>query len=777
MRSIFNKTSFIAFFLLLINPVHSQTGPPYCNNLVTLEGKNFMCGGELFYPIVVEYVFTVIHNTSPPNSATDYYLSRARNYGVSFDFESTNASDCRTEIKNDLTIIHQMGFNCIRTAGFWPVFDVIQFEEGWKKSGFQEQGSFANTDFVQVCEKNTPWPWVGYGYKIPTGNSDPGNYRSHYFDMVQEILEIANECSLKVILDVGAGKLTVPANVISYKDYLSHLGIFINSLSNDLKNTLMAYSTVEEPYYGPSGPAPDFTKEIICDVTEQFYSTLKNTDPDHLITIGPILDYDIMLWDPGVMSFDFISPHVYPFPILGNTTPLFEVNADMAVERVKSLIYWWKNICPYPWIIGEIGFMANGIDHYPTTPASAVNVWGELEIPIAGELYTQRNFASTLLKWVRDCGGSGFSWWEFQDVSWATFGLLKKGGEAFTSFSSLRKPVVSEFENYFDLNGQPPPAIPADAIRPSLYYDMSNHAHFNPNTNYRNGHVKDADTQEPIKDAYISATNLIHDYPGEGLIPDEDRYHSYQTFTHQDGSFTTIPYDYWDNGTFPPHDRLTDLWITASGSNRIERGGNYWGINSGPIVDNDIYLLKRNSDKQISNFTLTAGNSSSYKSFNTLTIKNVIIEATASADFLARNEINILNDFDAISGSEVLIHLGDVFPDCNDYTSYARLRNNYQTELDIQDKTGSKEIILNFINKEFYTISPNPNNGIFEIKFKSIPNSLNKIKVFNVFGELNYSVEVYDKEVQLNLNNLSKGVYFTVIENENISLVKKIIIQ
>ena len=521
------------------------------------------------------------------------------------------------------------------------------------------------------------------------------------------------------------------------------------------------------------GPSPDFTKKIICNATEQLYTALKTHDPDHLITIGLILDYDIMLWDPGVIKFDFISPHVYPFPVPGNSNPLFEASADMAVERVKSLILWWKNICPYPWIIGEIGFMANGIDHYPVLSTDPLKVWGELENPIAGETYTQRNFASTLLKWVRDCGGSGFSWWEFQDVSWANFGLLKKNGEAFTNFSTLRKPVVDEFENYLDINGQPPPAIPADVSRPPLYYDMSNHAHFNSNTNYIHGIVKDQDTNEPVKDAYISATTFIHDWTNDGP-PNEDKWHSYQTFTHEDGSFTAIPYDY-----FLPLGRnlLTDLVITSTGSSRIQRGGNNWGINSGPIINNDVYLLKRNTDKQISNLTVASANNTLFQSFNSLTTKNLTINAGATADLLARNEINILHDFDAHSGSEVLIHLGNVFPDCNEYTSYARLSNNTVTQVNFSDQSTSKEIILNFINKSFYSISPNPNNGIFDIRFESVPNDVNNIKVFNVFGELDYSVDTYDKILRINLNSFSKGVYFIAVDSEKTRSVKKIIIQ
>ena len=108
---------------------------------------------------------------------------------------------------------------------------------------------------------------------------------------------------------------------------------------------------------------------------------------------------------------------------------------------------------------------------------------GQLFYPLAtGEMYTQSTYARDLLEMVRDCGGAGLCWWQFQEVWWTNpcsykndgsfhqdgYGLLKHGdaGSMLSGglYINLYKPVVYEFENYLDQNGQPPAVNPGVVI-------------------------------------------------------------------------------------------------------------------------------------------------------------------------------------------------------------------------------------------------------------------------------------------------------------------------
>lgn len=71
-----------------------------------------------------------------------------------------------------------------------------------------------------------------------------------------------------------------------------------------------------------------------------------------------------------------------------------------------------------------------------------------------------------------------------------------------------------------------------------------------------------------------------------------------------------------------------------------------------------------------------------------------------------------------------------------------------------------------------YSIYPNPSEGIFNL----ITSAIADVKVLNVKGQIVYSGKV-SGETQLDLSNLSNGVYYLKISNNEFSNVQKIIIQ
>ncbi|MGK0391425.1 MAG: hypothetical protein ACI94Y_004190 [Maribacter sp.] len=66
-------------------------------------------------------------------------------------------------------------------------------------------------------------------------------------------------------------------------------------------------------------------------------------------------------------------------------------------------------------------------------------------------------------------------------------------------------------------------------------------------------------------------------------------------------------------------------------------------------------------------------------------------------------------------------------------------------------------------------IYPNPSNGVFSIKSEL---EISRIDIFNVLREIIYSTNINAKQIELNLNQKSKGVYFYQIYVNNNQVIK-----
>lgn len=77
------------------------------------------------------------------------------------------------------------------------------------------------------------------------------------------------------------------------------------------------------------------------------------------------------------------------------------------------------------------------------------------------------------------------------------------------------------------------------------------------------------------------------------------------------------------------------------------------------------------------------------------------------------------------------------------------------------------------------TLFPNPNNGIFTLRFKKLEYERLNINVINILGQRVYSKDAFkpdENEFSVNLGDISKGVYFiNITENNKTSTIKFII--
>ena len=73
-----------------------------------------------------------------------------------------------------------------------------------------------------------------------------------------------------------------------------------------------------------------------------------------------------------------------------------------------------------------------------------------------------------------------------------------------------------------------------------------------------------------------------------------------------------------------------------------------------------------------------------------------------------------------------------------------------------------------------WSVIPNPNNGKFIIEIPN--NTLAQIKIYNLLGELNYSLQISNHQTSIDLSNLNNGVYLVSINNGTQISTKRLII-
>ncbi len=760
----------------------AQTGPPACDDFVTLQGKYFQCGGELFYPIATTYTFNIIHNKRyEPVSGTDYVLARSTAYGECTHLDSlgnpTSCNYCSSDstvnldlINNDFDVIHRMGFNTVRTHG--PAVMFLYHNLGCNMDPSDNVSLVApslccweSTNTTGCLDISNNW-LDGYCMVISPDHTQADANRTRMFHFIRQILEAAHANSLKIILDVGYMHVADDDYIESYKNYMALLAHYIyTELPDNLQHTLLAYNIVEEPGNEMNS---GYTKEEVCNKIKEMYDVLKSNDPDHLVSVGGLSIGDVMEWDPGVMKIDFWSPHFYPYH------QDYETNSDAAVSRVLGQIYWLKNNSPMPWFIGETGFGATddelkmegdlahpgwdaGVQHFPL-------VDGELEIPLPGTIYTQKNYAHDILEMVRNCGGAGLTWWAFQegwganpftnpDVNGNNIALLRHGDTDVSVYAALKKPVVEEFDNYLDAYGQPP-AIDANAGQmPTDYYNP-----FNTNYNTIAAIVDDANNDR-VQDAFVYGWTDI-----SGTDPNRWNY-IIHTFSNSSGVFSIkSPKDYLA-GTFSyikiSHigASIEDCWFPCTCS-------------SYTLGFNRMFF-----DESIENKTINNGQDVVFEGWNSLTTENITVNSGGKADFRARHEVHLLSGFDASSGSEVHIYCAETFPDCSNVPN--KMVNPSIDNNQITDDAESKEIELKFsVNETFsFNVFPNPTDGKVTLTINSNNNLNCTAEISDILGNKLLKRKVVEFTAEFDLSKFGRGIYFLKVYTDDIIKTKMIIFQ
>ncbi|HMU13490.1 MAG: hypothetical protein JST41_06690 [Bacteroidetes bacterium] len=366
------------------------------SGFVRLENGRFHVDGKPFFPIAVNYVMHLQFNDSA------CWAAPFRNYEREDRFRYQTKDSTHRLIKAEFELIRKLGFNTVRITSL--------------ASDMKLQG-----------DSLYPWLPAQYGWGKDSLYPLNGDRVEHYFDAVDDMVLLAEETGLKLIILV---KL-FPGE----PSYLRQALKLVDRLRD--RPGVLAYDFFNEPLYFDVHDRP---KREVHELVKQWQKRFKAHGPNQLTTIGLVGVPEVFAWDPNVLAVDFVSFHPYEY----------EPN------QVMSEIHWYGKHVDKPWIVGETSLPADNDS-----------------VPYAEQLsFAHRTLAQTVA-----CGGQGYSWWQFKDVKWGRFhsdymGVLSMAGETQVApdlpmVHGTVKPVWQAFST-FD-----PTAPPGPCIVPDNYYNFS----------------------------------------------------------------------------------------------------------------------------------------------------------------------------------------------------------------------------------------------------------------------------------------------------------------
>lgn len=81
-----------------------------------------------------------------------------------------------------------------------------------------------------------------------------------------------------------------------------------------------------------------------------------------------------------------------------------------------------------------------------------------------------------------------------------------------------------------------------------------------------------------------------------------------------------------------------------------------------------------------------------------------------------------------------------------------------------------------FVDENLITIYPNPASYIVNLKIQNSNNELLKLNIYNALGILVKTLSISKKENQVNVSDLTNGIYFTTVSFDNFTAKQKLVI-
>ena len=603
---------------------------------VTIKGNKFYINESEFYPVCVHYHAEGFKNTPDPQEPTQFELlySPVHSYNLTNGFECNSYQGCFDQMQTDFNYISSMGFNTVR----------ISIAQQFKP----EIGLFMS--YIVPGQTEPYQPVIDdFDFKDP---NDPALLR--LLNFTESILQCANNAQpnpLKIILLVKADITYLEDKEVELRSsFLNKLSYFISQSSS--QNALLAYDLFNEPYYHIVENPYDtnkihrfIEKDKVCNIVTSWYNLIKNNAPNHLITLGSGGDWDIFDWDISLLKLDFISLHYYPYKTSLEDVTLQSTQNLMRIRTLNRL-FWLNNNSLRPWIIGETGFTSNETGDTDDNGIFNPIYFYSLSHGFNGTNSDLADYVDFSLNSTCGCGGSGYTWFCYQDVAFDPlgheyfpgnfFGLIKRF--VVPSPIAEKQPAV-DFIRYYNptYNNFCPVDYSPTYDSTKLYYNPNGYSCSSTKQIY--GYIKDI-YGNPIKDAVI----IAHDI----------KWRLYSTFSDTNGFYRIIP------NIDSAHIKIIRAESTAIGAGKIEIT-NFNGMNG-------LYNFTLNQvkfDKTLSNIIIYPYSDLLYEAPRFLNLKNVFIVLTAAPVFQATKEIIINYDFFSEIGTNSHFKIQNVFIDCS----------------------------------------------------------------------------------------------------------------
>lgn len=728
---------------------------------VTLEGRRFMLNGQEFYPVVLNYGIEFMSGDTSISEPDSMYYSPSNQHGTSVDifYECNGPGSCDQQLRTELAQVAALGFNTIRLVG---------------TNARAFRTSSGDRPYKMKVSPIDPYVWSYHVDLSAPDFSDPMSERHFY--LIEQILNAADDVGLKVILLTGTEVKTWPESedqVIYDATDAQNYSAYLHALASHLHDhpALLAYDVLNEPAWRDfNDNIMDLSKADVCEWTGWWYDTLTAADPNHLVTLGGHSIHEIGAWDPAVMKIDFYSPHLY---LEGDWDFAGIYNMDEIIDKYMAELYWLGATLEMPWIVGETSFTADddttdygGNTYLDGLPEHHAMPW------MHGSEAVQAAFAAETMAATRAYGGSGWSWWYYQNGRSTRYNEVFPGGKTHRDLRSNYfgvlsfghdndpgrvKPMAAEVQAY-----QPEPLPDELPEPPPAYWNW----HGLTSNVYRTYHLQDQN-QEPVANGVAL---LLWKFPNSAdpgdFKPLWARYVS-------DSNGTMVIYE---------PDTIVGFLDPVAGKISVDAAGAARESNEPlPWLNDETITLERDLmtySRTLSGLEINNQSASRHSAWAELTILDSYVSASGTTTtpviFEARHWVSVQGEFHIDNASEAQIRTARTFPDCsNPYLGMIQEQFTSGAGLKRLREKPDANVNLNFARKT-NGVSAFPNPCIDKIIVES--DDFGILTVLNAQGVVLYQGKVSAGMSVLDASTWAEGVYLLNVNHQtgvqSIKLVK-----
>lgn len=722
---------------------------------VTLEGRRFMLNGQEFYPVVLNYGIEFMSGDTSITHPDSMYYSPSNQHGTSVDifYECNGPGSCDQQLRTELAQIAALGFNTIRLVG--PNARAFRTSSG-------------DRPYKMKVSPIDPYVWSYHVDLSAPDFSDPMSERHFY--LIEQILNAADDVGLKVILLTGTEVKTWPESddqVFYDATDAQNYSAYLHALASHLHDhpALLAYDVLNEPAWRDfNDNIMDLTKADVCEWTGWWYDTLTAADPNHLVTLGGHSIHEIGSWDPAVMKIDFYSPHLY---LEGDWDFASIYDMDVITDKYMAELYWLGATLELPWIVGETSFTADddttdygGNQYLDNLPAHHAMPW------MHGSEAEQAAFAAEIMAATRAYGGSGWSWWYYQNGRSTRYNEVFPGGKTHRDLRSNYfgvlsfghgtdpgrvKPIADTVQAY-----QPAPLPDELPVSPAVYWDWHGLQDFL-------GSYTIVDQAGPVANA-ISLSTWEYQKPNPNGPGPISEFAYLRAASNASGYMTLMmpPDSVEEFDRFVLQQVILDA---AAGKRRSFNRPNIPQLGISIPLETSRLMF----EGIIGPLELISVPSYRLAAWSQLTVSNATIMQSGFADAIrvyARESVQLIDEFHAGNGSEVHIACRKVFANCGEQP-YQLLGQPSSPDSPSGEKSvrrlAARPIQLSFQSRTGgLVVWPNPCTDVLWIRTDE---SASIVDIYDAHGRAVATERINEGRVLVRIADWSPGLYHVRTRN------------